>query len=161
MNQQLLDLETSYITAYGDYNIALEAGNTLGVRHTEEQIAAMRANYSQARRDAVGALNRGKKLPPSTIELMRAAALSRFPMSEESRAKVSANSAKATLFELSMLDGSTLPGGTSSIVLRTINTVADYCNCNEKTVRRAIKGNGTIKGIWLIKSIGLANNTSS
>ena len=33
----------------------------------------MRANYSQARRDAIGALNRGKKLRPETVELMRAA----------------------------------------------------------------------------------------
>lgn len=121
----------------------------------------MRENYSQKRRDAIGALNRGKKLPRTIVDLMRAAALSRGPMTDETRAKVSANSAKAILFELSMLDGSTLPGGYISIVLRTIDAVANYCNCNEKTVRRAIKGSGIIKGKWLIKSLGLANNISS
>lgn len=161
MNQQLLDLETAYIAAYGDYNIAREAGNTLGVTHTEAQREAMRANYSQARRDAIGALNRGKKLHPETVELMRAAALSRQPMSDESRAKVSANSAKALLLELSMVDGSALPDGTTSIVLRTVPVVAEYCNCNEKTVRRALKGNGIIKGKWLVKSLGLAMNMTS
>lgn len=161
MNQRLLDLETSYIASNGDYNIALEAGNTLGVMHTEAQREAMRTNYSQARRDAIGALNRGKKFSPTTVELMRAAALSRAPMSAESRAKVSANSAKAMLFELSMVDGSALPNHTISIVLRTIGAVATYCNCNEKTIRRAIKGNCIIKGKWLIKSLGRANNTSS
>jgi group I intron endonuclease len=160
-NQQLLNLETTYITAYGDYNIAPEAGNTLGVTHTEAQRALMRANYSQERRDMIGALNRGKNLSPDTVELIRAAALSRPPMTDETRAKVSANSAKAMLFELSMLDGSTLPGGTSSIVLRTIPTVAQYCSCDEKTVRRAIKGKGTIKGKWLIKSLGLATSIKS
>ena len=161
MNQQLLDLETAYIAAYGDYNIAREAGNTLGVTHTEAQREAMRANYSQARRDAIGALNRGKKLRPETVELMRAAALSRQPMSDESRAKVSANSAKALLLELSMVDGSALPDGTTSIVLRTVPVVAEYCNCNEKTVRRALKGNGIIKGKWIVKSLGLAMNMTS
>ena len=161
MNQQLLDLETAYIAAYGDYNIAREAGNTLGVTHTEAQREAMRANYSQARRDAIGALNRGKKLRPETVELMRAAALSRQPMSDESRAKVSANSAKALLLELSMVEGSALPDGTTSIVLRTVPVVAEYCNCNEKTVRRALKGNGIIKGKWLVKSLGLAMNMTS
>lgn len=161
MNQQLLDLETAYIAAYGDYNIAREAGNTLGVTHTEAQREAMRANYSQARRDAIGALNRGKKLRPETVELMRAAALSRQAMSDESRAKVSANSAKALLLELSMVDGSALPDGTTSIVLRTVPVVAEYCNCNEKTVRRALKGNGIIKGKWLVKSLGLAMNMTS
>ena len=161
MNQQLLDLETAYIAAYGDYNIAREAGNTLGVTHTEAQREAMRANYSQARRDAIGALNRGKKLRPETVELIRAAALSRQPMSDESRAKVSVNSAKALLLELTMVDGSALPDGTTSIVLRTVPVVAEYCNCNEKTVRRALKGNGIIKGKWLVKSLGLAMNMTS
>lgn len=136
MNQQLLDLESSYITSYGDYNIALEAGNTLGVLHTEAQREAMRANYSQSRRDTIGALNRGKKLSRETIELMRATALSRAPMSAESRAKVSANSAKAMLFELSMVDGSTLSDGTTSIVLRTVDAVANYCNCCLRQGRR-------------------------
>lgn len=94
----------------------------------------MRANYSQARRDMVGALNRGKNLSPETVELIRAAALARSPMSDESRAKVSANSAKALLLELSMVDGSALPDGTTSIALRTIPVAAKYCNCSEKTV---------------------------
>lgn len=62
-NQDLLDLETHYINALPtSYNIARIAGNTTGVLHTEESKALMRANYSDERRAAVGALNRGKQL---------------------------------------------------------------------------------------------------
>ena len=42
------------------YNIAQQAGNTLG--DTDETRALMRLNYSDERREAIGALNRGKKL---------------------------------------------------------------------------------------------------
>jgi hypothetical protein len=140
-----LDLETLYIAAYGDYNIAEIAGNTLGVKHTEETKLAMRANYSQARRDAIGALNRGKRLSPEVVERMQFAAISRSPMSDETRSKVSANSANAALYELAMLDGTLLPNDSQFIVLRTISVVANYCNCSEKTVRRALKGTGIIK----------------
>ena len=52
----------------------------------------MRLNYSSERRDKIGSLNRGKRLSPSTIEALRVAALKRGPMSDETRAKVSANS---------------------------------------------------------------------
>jgi hypothetical protein len=48
----------------------------------------MRANYSDARREAIGALNRGKKFSPETIELMRQIALSRPFMIAETRAKI-------------------------------------------------------------------------
>jgi group I intron endonuclease len=161
MNQQLLDLETLFISAYGYYNIAPEAGNTFGVILTDAQRAAMRANYSQERRDAIGALNRGKVFSPHTIALMQASALARPPMSDESRSLVSANSAKALLFELSMLDGTLLSTGVASLVLRTIPVVASYCDCSERTVRRAVKGSGIIKNKWFIKSLGRANNTIS
>lgn len=156
-NQKLLDLETIYIAAYGDYNIAEIAGNTLGVKHTEETKATMRANFSQARRDAIGALNRGKQLSPEVVEHMRSAAIARPPMSDETRNKVSANSAKAALYELTMLDGTLLSNDSKSIVLRTIPVLANYCNCSEKTVRRALKGTGIIKGKWAIKLLGPAN----
>ena len=156
-NQELLDLETIYIAAYGDYNIVEIAGNTLGFKHTEETKAAMRANYSQARRDAIGALNRGKQLSPEVIEQIRSAAIARPPKSDETKNKVSANSANAALYELTMLDGTLLTNDSQSIVLRTIPAIANYCNCGEKTVRRALKGTGIIKGKWVIKSLGSAN----
>jgi len=153
-NQRLLRVETTYISRYGDYNVAPEAGNTLGFVHTRETRAAMQANYSQRRREAIGALNRGKKLSPETVDLLRRAALKRAPMSEETRAKVSAHSTKAMFYELSPLNSHKLTILGERIVLRTITTVADFCQCSEKTVRRALKGNGIIKGKWLIKPLG-------
>lgn len=160
-NQRLLSLETSYITKYGDYNIAREAGNTMGVLHSREQRAAMCANYSQRRRDKIGSLNRNQKLSVETVERMRIAALKRRSMSRETRLKVSANSAKAMLYELVMLDNSPIAkeGGSDvmSLTLRTIPVVATFCGCGEKTVRRALKGNGIIKGKRFIKPLGQAS----
>jgi len=67
----------------------------------------MRLNYSSERREANGSLNRGKKLSARTVEAIRLAALNRPPMSDETRAKVSANSAKAQLYAVSRLHGKT------------------------------------------------------
>ena len=95
-NAELLALEQSYLdTLILKYNIAELAGNTFGVKHSEETKAAMRANYSSERRERIGLLNRGKTLSDVTIERITAATLARPPMSEKSRKLVSANSAKA------------------------------------------------------------------
>jgi hypothetical protein len=104
----------------------------------------MSANYSKSRRDAIGSLNRGKTFSPVTIQRMSDAALARGPMSSETKALVSLNSAKAQLFEISLLDGSLLKDGSTSIILRTIPVVAAYISCGEKTVRRALTGTGII-----------------
>ena len=140
-NADLLALEQSYLDTLDlEYNIAEIAGSSFGVKHSEATKAKMRANYSSERREAIGALNRGTKLSAITIARITAAALSRPPMSEESRALVSANSAKAELYELKLLDGS-MPGMT----IRTIPSVATHLDCHERTVRRALQGNGIIK----------------
>lgn len=98
----------------------------------------------------IGALNRGKTFKPETIELIRQAAINRPPMSEETRAKVSANSAKAQYYSVSKADGSLLPNGETTIILRTINTVADFCKCNERTVRRALTANKLVKNTFKV-----------
>lgn len=152
-NQQLLDLETQYILNHGDYNILTEAGNTTGYNHTDATREAMRLNYSNERREQIGSLNRGKSPSTATVELMRQAALARPPMSQEARDKVSSNSAKAMLYQLTTLTGTALG---SSTVLRTIPKVSEFCACDEKTVRRALKGTGIIKRKWSIKTLGPA-----
>jgi len=71
------------------YNVAPQAGNTrfaLGVKHTDEIKAKMRLNYSSERREMIGSLNRGKTLSASHVEAIRAAAINRAPMSDETRA---------------------------------------------------------------------------
>ena len=145
-NAELLALENKYIQLLTpSYNIAPVAGNTFAMVHTEETKAFMKANYSLAHRETIGALNRGKTFSPETIGLMTAAAMQRAPMTPESRALVSLNSARAELFEVSLLDGNPLSNGCTSITLRTIQTVADYVSCHEKTVRRALTGSGIIR----------------
>lgn len=139
------------------YNIAPQAGNTFGVKHTgpeAETKAIMRLNYSSERREMIGSLNRGKTFSASHIEAIRAAAKNRAPMSDETRAKVSANSAKAQFYLVQRLDKSsfTSPDGVlvTSITLRTIPVVANFIGCAEKTVRRALKTNGVVKLTWQV-----------
>ena len=156
-NKALLEMEDHYIQRLlPDYNIAAQAGNTFGVKHTEDTKLKMRINYSSERREAIGSLNRGKKLPPATVERIRAAALARSPMSEETREKVSANSSCANLYLVSRV--ATVSNGITNITLRTIPKVAEFCNCSEKTVQRALRGSGIIKNTWQITVIGKANN---
>lgn len=60
-NRELLDMEDHYINLLKpEYNIAQQAGNTLGVKHTETTKAALKLLYSSERREQIGALNRGK-----------------------------------------------------------------------------------------------------
>ena len=140
-NADLLALEQGYLDTLDlEYNIAQIAGSSFGVKHSEKTKAKMRANYSSERREAIGALNQGTKLSTITIQRITAAALARPPMSEVSRALISENSAKAELYEIKLLDGS-MPG----IILRTIPTIAEHLDCHERTVRRALQGNGIIK----------------
>ena len=97
-NQTLLNMEDSFLQRLRpEYNIAPQASNTFGVKHTNETKEMMRMNYSSERRERIGSINRGKRLSPVTIEKIRNAALTRTPMTKESREQVSANSAMAYL----------------------------------------------------------------
>ncbi|TPG03834.1 hypothetical protein EAH88_19360, partial [Rhodanobacter glycinis] len=122
--------------------------------------ALMKANYSSERREAIGSLNRGKNLSPETIELMRKAALNREEMSAETRAKVSANSGSAQLFDISSVSGEEFKSPdnimVTSVTLRTIPVVARFLGCGEKTIRRALSGNGIVKKTWRVSRLGKA-----
>jgi len=157
-NEQLIAAENKYISALKPmYNIAPIAGNTFGYKHTEETKEKMKEDYSEERRETIGSLNRGNNLSEETIEKIRLKAVARPPMTQETKIKVSQNSAKAIIYQVTRVDGTTLPDGLTSIDLVTINKVADYCNCNEKTVRRALKANGVIKGTFKVIIIGILN----
>ena len=118
----------------------------------------MRVNYSSERREQIGYLNRGKKLPSATVELIRAAALARPPMSAETREKVSANSSVANLFEISRINNSPMSDGSHSIILRTIPKVAKFCNCSYKTVQQALQETGVVKKTRQVTAIDKAKN---
>lgn len=146
-NVELLKLEDHYLkTLTPVYNIAPNALNTLGVRHTESTKASMRLNYSSERRERIGALNRGKTLSPSVVEAIRVAALNRAPMTEAVRVKVSANSTIANLFSVTLLNGTAFSDGDMMKEIRTVANVAKLLECSYKTVQRALKVDGIIKG---------------
>jgi group I intron endonuclease len=157
----LLAMENKYINLVKpEYNIAPQAGNTFGYKHSEKIKARMKANYSDERRERIGSLNRGKSLSPETVELIRQAALNRRPMTDELKALISANSAKAQLFEISLPSGKPFMSKESdtvkAVVIRTIPAVAAFIGCNERTVRRAITSSKYCRG-WKVVRLGKAN----
>lgn len=130
-NKELLDLEDKYLKLLlPNYNILTEAGSSFGYKHTEIDRQKMTDIYSDARREKIGCLNRGQTLSPETIEKMRAKALTRLPMLEETKKKCITNTRPVVLYNLNR----TLYGKYSTIL-----DAANAINCDEKTIRRALQ----------------------
>jgi hypothetical protein len=81
-------------------------------------------------------------------------------MSDETKAKVLANSPSAQSFNVSMVSGEEFisPDNTmvTSVTLRTIPVVAKFLNCSYKTVQRALRGNGIVQKTWKVNSLNKA-----
>lgn len=134
-NKILLMREDHYLfTLRPIYNIAPEAGNTLGVKHSNGTKAKMKINYSSERREAIGALNRGKTLSSETVEKIRQSALNRRPMTEKTQDKISKKIGKFYL--ISRVDNSTFLSLDGVIVpfleLHTAKAVSKFLDCSEK-----------------------------
>jgi group I intron endonuclease len=130
-NKELLDLEDKYLKLLlPNYNILTEAGSSFGYKHTEVDRLKMKEFYSVCRRVRIGSLNKGKTLSLETIEKMRAKALNRPPMSDETKQKCIINTRPVILYNLN----GTVYGKYSSIL-----EAAKSINCGEKTIRRALK----------------------
>ena len=133
---KLLERENFYLKSMApSYNILREAGSSLGYKHSEITKLKMKSNYSLERRIRIGNLNKGKNFSPETIERMRESAFNRKPMSEETRKKCIVNTRPVILYNLN---------GTVYGEYSTILDAAKSINCNEKTIRRALK---TKKGL--------------
>nr|UHB41918.1 GIY endonuclease [Apiotrichum gamsii] len=155
-NKNLLMREDFYLfTLRPMYNIAPKAGNTLGVKHTDSTKAKIKINYSSERREAIGALNRGKKLPPTTVEAIRKTALRRSPISIETRITISKKVGK--FYTIRRTDNSIFLSPekiiVSSLTLQRVKNVRIFLDCSEKTVLRALNTNGIIQKEWCIKKI--------
>lgn len=130
-NKELMDLEDKYLKLLlPNYNILTEAGSSFGYKHTEVDRQKMKDIYTDARREMIGSLNRGKKFSEETIEKLRAKALNRPPMSEETRKKCVTNTKPVVLYNLDR----TIYGKYDSIV-----NAANAISCSEKTIRRALQ----------------------
>jgi group I intron endonuclease len=130
-NKELLDLEDKYLKLLvPNYNILTEAGSSFGYKHTEIDRQKMKDIYSDARRERIGNLNKDKKLSPETIEKIREKALNRPSMSDVTKQKCITNTRPVVLYNLN---------GTVYGEYSTILDAAKSINCNEKTIRRALK----------------------
>jgi group I intron endonuclease len=130
-NKELLDLEDKYLKLLvPNYNILTEAGSSFGYKHTEIDRQKMKDLYSDARREKIGNLNRGRKFSPETIERIREKALTRSPMSKETKNKCITNTRPVVFYHLDR----TIHGRYSTIL-----EAANAINCNEKTIRRALQ----------------------
>lgn len=133
-NKNLLDLEDFYLKSLlPNYNILTEAGSSFGYKHTEITRIKMKANYSEERREAIGNLNKGKTFSKETLSKMQEKALLRSPriFSPESLKNMQKNSKSIILYNIS---NNTVYGEYSSIT-----EASNSLNCNEKTIRRALK----------------------
>lgn len=62
INKELLDLEDKYLNLLlPNYNLLTEAGSSFGYKHTEIDRKKMKNIYTEARRNMIGNLNKGKK----------------------------------------------------------------------------------------------------
>ena len=145
-NKELLDLEDKYLKLLlPNYNILTEAGNSFGYKHTEVDRQKMKFIYTDAIREMIGSLNKGKKLSTETIEKMRYKALNRSPLSDETKKKCIAHIRPVVLYNLN---------GTVYGEYSTIIDAAKSINCGEKTIRRALNTEkGLVKRQWIVKDL--------
>lgn len=146
-NKELVDLEDKYLKLLlPNYNILTEAGSSFGYKHTEIDRQKMKDIYTDARREMIGSLNKGKKLKQETIEKIKEKALKRPPMSEKIKQKCIKHTRPVTLYNLN---------GTIYGEYFTILDAAKAINCNEKTIRRALQTKKKlVKKQWIVKDSG-------
>lgn len=92
----------------------------------------MKTNYSEARREQIRGLNKGKSFSPETIEAMRQSALNRKELNYTVQGilNMKKNSKSIIVKELN----NTVYGEFSSIV-----ETAEALNCSTKTIQRRLK----------------------
>ena len=132
-NNKLIALEDFYLkTMLPNYNILTEAGSSFGYKHTEITRFNLSKKYSQARKEWIKNLNKGKTLSPETIKKIREKALNRKPLiySAEALANMKKKSKPITLYNLDW----TVYGNFTSI-----SDAAKTVGCDIKTINRALK----------------------
>lgn len=101
----------------------------------------MREEYSEERRQQVRSINKGKNIYEKTRELIRKAALTRPPMSIESRMKCAVNTRPITITNIY---------GTNPQYFVSIIKASSSISCSPKTIQRALNSTGVIKGKYQV-----------
>jgi hypothetical protein len=92
----------------------------------------MKSNYSEARRELIGSLNKGKSFSPETIEAMRESALNREEV----------NYTKQGILNMKNKSKSVIVKALNNTVYGEFNSIvetAEALNCSIKTIQRALK----------------------
>jgi group I intron endonuclease len=132
-NKKLLDMEDFYLKSLlPNYNILTEAGSSFGYKHTELTRIKMKTNYSLERKLSIGNLNKNKNLSKEVIEKMREKALTKKKLtySEQGLLNMKKSSKPITIYNFNNTVFGEFP---------SITEAAKNINCNEKTIRRALK----------------------
>ena len=141
----LLNREDYYIQELKpEYNIAPQATNSVGWKHSEESRQKMRDNYSEERRQRVAKINKGKTLSEETRKLLAFGEKQHFNenlWSIEYRLKCVSNVLPVTITNL---DGSNLKYFSSVI------EASKVIGCSEKTIRRALNSNGILQRKYIV-----------
>lgn len=146
-NPDLMALETHWIKTYfPSYNILLEAGNSLGYKHTEETIQKMKDNFSESRKIRIGLLNKGKNLPESIKSLIRERALNK---TEEIKNKYRLASYKSVRVYNQ--------DGTIYMEFPGIYLMAKHFKCDYKTIKKVVNTDKLFKKQWYVKSDKINN----
>ena len=147
-NKKLLDLEDFYLKSLlPNYNILTEAGSSFGYKHNETTRLNMKNNYSEERRLAIGNLNKGKRLSPSTIEAIRQSALNKIrPIySEESLQNMKKNSKAILVYNMDYTVYGEFP---------SITEASKSLGCSQKTIYRALQTPKKIlRRRWIVKFV--------
>jgi group I intron endonuclease len=133
-NKELIDLEDFYLkTLQPDYNILTEAGFSFGYKHTEITRLRLSVNYSQARKEFIGNLNRGRSLSLVTCERLRKVSLLRkIPSySEQALLNMKGSSKPVSVFNLST--------GTVFGIFPSLLAAAEATGSSKKTLYRTLK----------------------
>jgi group I intron endonuclease len=140
-NTNLMALETNWIKIYlPSYNILLEAGHSLGYKHSEEVKQKMKENYYDLRREQIGSLNRGKQFSDSVKLLIKEKALNR---TDEVKHKYRLASSKSV----------TAYNKDSTVFMKFtgIRVMAQHFQCDHKTINKYINKDKLFRNEWYIK----------
>nr|UNZ99593.1 Nad9 [Chlorella vulgaris] len=126
-----------------EYNILLSAENSFGYSHTLETREKMKAGYSESRRQAVGLLNKGKKLSPEVRKKLSQAAFNRTAQQKQQHQKIMEEwNQKMFSKPTQILDGDTRE------ILGRYSSLREACRAfqgNYRTFKRTVKSGKKIR----------------